>query len=893
MSDKKYFAFISYQSNDVEWVKWLEHELDFYHLPSNLSPDERTRNGEIIRDNLRDVFWDGRLEAGGLNDAIKSKLESSANLIVICSPNSANVKEHPWVNEEIEYFIRLGRLEHIFPFIVEGNEPKDFFPPALLNLPKEKERVGGNVNKDGKDAAFVKIVAGMLDVDVDVLWQHYEREKAEQERKEREEKEQLQIIQSRYVAEKAMTTIDGGDSYLARRLAIEILPKDIKKPDRPVVVEAEKMLRDSKKANNAILKGHTDSAIVSIFSKDGLRIFSLGADGCFCVWNATNGALIHRSLVCDGYGKSLCLSPDGGTILVSIGYEVLLLDAITYICKYEPIIFSTDNLQIAYSSDGKYIFVAFLDGTIKIFDEKCKYIMEFRDNNNEDFKDIAWISVSDKNRIFASTWESLNIWDFCNEKITYAGNISLPVGRISMMKFSSNGKYMVSSKGRYVYIWDVASYNSVNKTYRLLFNPLCHNGDVYAIDISPDGKTIAVGADNRLYLWTCEIYDDSSLNLCNNIKSLGFNAIVDYVCYNNENDIIVVSLNNCEVRIIDLKESVPIKLHIPSNSLAFSPDENFFAVVSNGNYAPMLYNVGNYEKKHSLQDDENSQISSFLCQNRVHLWNSFVVFHENGKTLLSMGASIDEWDVETMTLLKNYEMKQVEKYSCCFKIVSRNGKYAIFAYKNGSIFLFNTNNYEPIKQIEMGEECTLYSVASFSHDSKCFATTSEKGNARIWDSNTGDLICELPTPSGYMGYSIEFSNDGTLIISANQNHHAIIWKWDKEKNNAEIHSILDEPVAGRINYASFNNNGNMAVTASLETIVVWDVQSGKILKVINCPFEKKFVCFSPDSRRIFSSDGNYIYVWDFPTLQELIDETRLRFGSRVLTKEERKQYYLD
>ena len=138
------------------------------------------------------MFWNQRLEAGGLNDAIRSKLESSVNLIVICSPNSANVKEHPWVNEEIEYFIRLGRLEHIFPFIVEGNEPKDFFPPALLNLPKEKERVGGNVNKDGKDAAFVKIVAGMLDVDVDVLWQHYEREKAEQERKEREEKEQLQ-----------------------------------------------------------------------------------------------------------------------------------------------------------------------------------------------------------------------------------------------------------------------------------------------------------------------------------------------------------------------------------------------------------------------------------------------------------------------------------------------------------------------------------------------------------------------------------------------------------------------------------------------------------------------------------------------------------------------------
>lgn len=54
------------------------------------------------------------------------------------------------------------------------------------------------------------------------------------------------------------------------------------------------------------------------------------------------------------------------------------------------------------------------------------------------------------------------------------------------------------------------------------------------------------------------------------------------------------------------------------------------------------------------------------------------------------------------------------------------------------------------------------------------------------------------------------------------------------------------------------------------------------------------VAFSPDGKRIVSgaSDGT-VRIWEYPPLQDLIDETRRRFKDRQLTPEERREYYLD
>ena len=38
--ENKYFAFISYKREDEEWAKWIQHELENYHLPVILNGRE-------------------------------------------------------------------------------------------------------------------------------------------------------------------------------------------------------------------------------------------------------------------------------------------------------------------------------------------------------------------------------------------------------------------------------------------------------------------------------------------------------------------------------------------------------------------------------------------------------------------------------------------------------------------------------------------------------------------------------------------------------------------------------------------------------------------------------------------------------------------------------------
>lgn len=180
-ANQEYFAFISYSHKDEEWAKWLQHELEHYHLPASF-------NGcTDFPQELRPVFRvTDELGAGSLPEQIRQALNNSQNLIVICSPQTA---KSVWVNQDVENFISLGKTERIFPFIVEGNSPSEFFPPALRDLPKDEERLGGDVSKNGRDAAFVKVVAGMLGVGFDSLWNLYEKEKAEEELKLHEQRD--------------------------------------------------------------------------------------------------------------------------------------------------------------------------------------------------------------------------------------------------------------------------------------------------------------------------------------------------------------------------------------------------------------------------------------------------------------------------------------------------------------------------------------------------------------------------------------------------------------------------------------------------------------------------------------------------------------------------------
>jgi eukaryotic-like serine/threonine-protein kinase len=178
----RYRAFISYSHRDKGWAQWLHRALETYRVPRRLV-GQRTSAGVVPR-RLIPIFRDRDelASSSDLGHKVEQALRDSANLIVICSPAAA--ASH-WVSEEVRTFRRLGRGERIFCLIVAGepNAGDDASaqeclsaalrppPPGDDRQPAGSEPIAADVrpDKDGKRNARLKLIAGLLDLELDQL----------------------------------------------------------------------------------------------------------------------------------------------------------------------------------------------------------------------------------------------------------------------------------------------------------------------------------------------------------------------------------------------------------------------------------------------------------------------------------------------------------------------------------------------------------------------------------------------------------------------------------------------------------------------------------------------------------------------------------------------------
>ncbi|HUQ12230.1 MAG TPA: toll/interleukin-1 receptor domain-containing protein, partial [Steroidobacteraceae bacterium] len=175
---RDFFAFVSYSHRDAKWARWLARSLESYRLPAELAKRSNLPSrklGLVFRDD------DESRASQGLLDDVKRAIQSSKNLIVICSRASAASE---WVAREVEYCHQTKGRDRVFYLVVDGVPAASLMAdadPNLECLPRplieyaSKEGVANlplaaDPRRSGKQAALLKLIAGMNALEFDELY---------------------------------------------------------------------------------------------------------------------------------------------------------------------------------------------------------------------------------------------------------------------------------------------------------------------------------------------------------------------------------------------------------------------------------------------------------------------------------------------------------------------------------------------------------------------------------------------------------------------------------------------------------------------------------------------------------------------------------------------------
>jgi hypothetical protein len=186
-----YLAFISYSHADEKIAAATHRLLEGFRVPRSLIGQE-TPHGKVP-ERIRPVFRD-REEfpaSADLGRTIREALAAARTLVVICSPRSAHSR---WVGEEIRHFKQLGRAQHIYCLLADGDavaasqgasEQASLHPALLERFDAHGEQLAGtqaeplavSLGDGGLATAGIKLAAGILGVGYDDLHQRVRRQR--------------------------------------------------------------------------------------------------------------------------------------------------------------------------------------------------------------------------------------------------------------------------------------------------------------------------------------------------------------------------------------------------------------------------------------------------------------------------------------------------------------------------------------------------------------------------------------------------------------------------------------------------------------------------------------------------------------------------------------------
>jgi len=265
-------------------------------------------------------------------------------------------------------------------------------------------------------------------------------------------------------------------------------------------------------------------------------------------------------------------------------------------------------------------------------------------------------------------------------------------------------------------------------------------------------------------------------------------------------------------------------------TVAFSPDGGMLAT-GGGDAATRLWKTDSGELLHTF-DFEGK-------------WVRTVQFSPDGKTLAVGGTgdlAVRLWDVKSFKLSAALLGSSADILQLIF---SADGKTLAAGARNGFVRIWDVGSRE-LRESYTGHQGLVWSVG-FAPDGKSIASAGQDHTLRFWDRATGQEIarvnCEFeigaliftPDPSTTTAFCT--NGDSTRI-------------YDLKKLDAP--NVIARHTDSDINSVAMAPDGDSITTVDSKAVIkLWDVATGKPLKVINNPqYDLLRVDFSPDGKLI-------------------------------------------